>query len=389
MSATPNFRFLLAATLLLVLFAGAFEAALRWPGRPTPPPVPATIAETSPTPPAPPATRALTPPAPRSAVEADPAAWRVASHPAPQRMRHVHRYGGTIDGRPATAELQWYAPDSVWGRFYRHGREPDYELRGQRNQPDSLVLEVFPNGTSYTPQGRWRVLGRPGEPVLKAVWQQGNRRRRVVLRESYAGAVRYDVRTVEYTDGARGRLVHDFLTLPVPVVVPRRLRDRLSPGPQARLRQLTAARDSLCDAQRRLCVRLNDYGLFSYQLDYHCNPTDASNAGGVGLDSFLFDIVSGQPLTVESQLRPGYERPLRRLLTRHVEPDLVGICFSKYLLLETMPDKGLCLTWSGLEAAYEGPIKCGILSIAIPYRELRPLVRPGTPLARMLTARRI
>jgi hypothetical protein len=122
-------------------------------------------------------------------------------------------------------------------------------------------------------------------------------------------------------------------------------------------------------------------------VNHLCNPTDASVAGRVGLDGFLFDLVSGQPLTVESQLRPGYKRPLRCLLARHLPADLVDISLSKYLLLTTMPDAGMCLTWNSLEAVYEGPIKCGIVSISVPHRELRPLVRPGTLLARMLAAR--
>lgn len=95
----------------------------------------------------------------------------------------------------------------------------------------------------------------------------------------------------------------------------------------------------------------------------------------------------GQPLTVESQLRPGYERSLRPMLVCHLPAGLVDICLSKTQLLTTKPDAGMCLTWNGLEAAYEGPVKCGMVSVAVPYRELRPLVRPGTPLARMLAAR--
>ena len=75
------------------------------------------------------------------------------------------------------------------------------------------------------------------------------------------------------------------------------------------------------------------------------------------------------------------------MLVRHLPAGLVDICLSKPQLLTTKPDAGMCLTWNGLEAAYEGPAKCGMVSVAVPYRELRPLVRPGTPLARMLAAR--
>jgi hypothetical protein len=324
---------------------------------------------------------------PRVTAEAERIGWQVVRTPVQRPSLHVHRYVGTIGGRPATAELQWYSPDSVWGRFYLHQREPDYDLSGHHTPSGSLVLRVLPNSLDAALAGEWRLVGRPGGPVLNALWQQDHQRRRIVLRESYDGAVHYGVRTVLYTDGARGSLLYDFLFLPVPATVAWRLRPQLNPSPKARLEQLVAERDSLAATQVHMCVRLNDYGLFSYQRDYDCTSTEADGVCGDGLSSFLFDLVRGQPLTVESQLRPGYERSLRAMLVRHLPADLVDICLSKNLLLTTKPDAGMCLTWNGLEAAYEGPVKCGIVSITVPYRELRPLVRPGTPLARMLAAR--
>jgi hypothetical protein len=386
MSTSLNHQFLLATTALLVLFACAYEAALRWPDHPTQPPAAApTVEATAPV--ATPTRGAPTARKPHATAEAEHIGWRVVRTPVQRPSLHVHRYVGTIGGRPATAELHWYSPDSVWGRFYLHRREPDYDLSGHQTPSGSLVLSVLPNSTPSMEAGEWRLLGRPGGPVLNALWQQDHQRRRIVLRESYDGAVRYGVRTVWYTDGARGSLVYDFLFLPVPATVARRLRPQLNPSPKARLEQLVAERDSLSATQGHICVRLNDYGLFSYQRDYDCTSTEADAVCGDGLSSFLFDLVRGQPITVESQLRPGYEKSLRPLLARHLSDELVDICFSKALLLKIRPDAGLCLTWNGLEAAYEGPVKCGIMSIAVPYRELRPLVRPGTPLARMLAAR--
>ncbi len=386
MSTSSNRRFLLATTVWLVLFACAYQAALRWLGHPAQPPAAAPTVETTP----PVATSTKVTPAarkPRATAESERIGWQVRT-PVQRPSLHVHRYVGTIDGRPATAELQWYSPDSVWGRFYLHRREPDYDLSGHQTPSGSLVLNVLPNSLDAGLAGEWQLLSRPGGAVLNALWQQDHQRRRVVLRESYDGAVRYGIRTVLYTDGAHGSLLYDFLFLPFPAMVARRLRPQLNPSPKARLEQLAAERDSLAATQAHVCVRLNDYGLFSYQRNYDCTSTDADAVCGDGLSSFLFDLVRGQPLTVESQLRPGYERSLRPMLVRHLlSSGLVDICLSKYQLLTTRPDAGMCLTWNGLEAAYEGPVKCGIISIAVPYRELRPLVRPGTPLARMLTAR--
>lgn len=201
---------------------------------------------------------------PCATVEAEHIGWRVVRTPVPRPSLHVHRYVGTIGGRPATAELQWHSPDSVWGRFHLHRREPHYDLSGHQTPSGSLVLSVLPDSLDAALAGEWWLVGRPGGPVLNALWQQDYQRRRIVLRERYDGAVYYGVHTVWYTDGARGSLLYDFLFLPVPATVARRLRPQLNPSPKARLEQLVAERDSLSATQGHVCVRLNDYGLFSY-----------------------------------------------------------------------------------------------------------------------------
>ena len=52
----------------------------------------------------------------------------------------------------------------------------------------------------------------------------------------------------------------------------------------------------------------------------------------------------------------------------------------------TLTSEGLEATYSPL-SVYESPGGALPISVMIPNRELRPLVRPGTPLARMLAAR--
>lgn len=238
MSTSPNRRFWLTTIAWLALFTCAYEVALRWPGQPKPPASATIVGVTSPV-----ATPTRTAPAarkPRAAAEAERIGWQVVHTPVQRPSLHVHRYVGTIGGRPATAELQWYSPDSVWGRFYLHRREPDYELSGHQTPSGSLVLNVLPNSLDAGLAGEWQLLSRPGGPVLNALWQQDHQHRRIVLRESYDGAVRYGVRTVWYTDGARGSLLYDFLFLPVPATVARRLRPQLNPSPKARLEQLAA-----------------------------------------------------------------------------------------------------------------------------------------------------
>jgi hypothetical protein len=161
-------------------------------------------------------------------------------------------------------------------------------------------------------------------------------------------------------------------------------------------------------------VVLNDFGLFSYQTSYDSLPFGGRHQDDV--QSALFAVATGQPLTVTSQLRPGYERPLRRLLSKHLlhddNPQFDEVNKEhnnawRWLNKQENPSRlvplpdleeasadDLTLTAAGLEATYspfslyESP--GGMIpfcTVLIPYRELRPLVRPGTLLARMLRAR--
>jgi hypothetical protein len=324
-------------------------------------------------------------------VESAERVWRVVNSPARRRVLQVYRYVGTVDGQPATAELRWYNPDSITGSFYLYRPETAYRLEGIRQKQGPMVLTVDA-GDYAAMGGRWYLRSRPGTAVLNARWRDGHRRRTVALRESYAGAVRYGVRTVFYTGGADGSILQDFLTLPYPASVHARLRPVLNPGPRARIQFMNEAREDECDATNRLYVLLNDFGLFSYQLVFESRQTDGHGGRKDDQTSFLFDLVSGRPLTVESQLRTDYEMPLRRLLARQLPPDAKDNLCLTYIThddptLAELPDWDMQLTTTGLEATYGAAQVCGPQTLHIPYRELRPLVRPGTPLARMLAAR--
>jgi hypothetical protein len=326
---------------------------------------------------------------PADAVPVEPV-WRVVNSPVPRRMLQVHRYVGIIGGQPATAKLQWYTPDSIEGSFYLHRRGPAYRLQGFRQKTGPVVLTVDAGGDAV--DGQWYLQSRPGTAVLNAHWREGHRQHTVALHESYAGAVRYSIRTVFYDGGADGSIWQDFLTLPSPATVHRRLRPLLNLGPKARIRLMDEAREPLCNATNRLSVLLNDFGLFSYQLVFESRQTDGHGGRKDDQTSFLFDLVSSRPLTVASQLRPGYEMPLRRLLARQLPPDAKGDLCLAYIThddptLAELPDLGLQLTVTGLEATYAAAQVCGPQTLHVSYRELRPLVRPGTPLARMLAAR--
>ncbi|MFD2717331.1 hypothetical protein ACFST9_01295 [Hymenobacter monticola] len=322
--------------------------------------------------------------------------WQLVSSPVLRRVLQVHRYVGTIGGQLATAELQWHNPDSITGRFYLHRTDSEHLWEYVRKGKCPVVFD-------FAEDGQWRLSGLPGGPTLRATWHQGRRRQSVALQENYAGAVRYGIRRllrVEVADTTAGSayevkasVERDFLMLPAPASVRLPLRRLLNPGPKARLRLLHDLQEGNSVVTHRLNVRLNDFGLFSYQTCHFSR--ESGGTPSVGFESTLLDLTTGRPITVDSQLRPGYELALRQLIMQHVLHDAeFDEQERKWLTddwksthLADFPDMDLGLTATGLEAVYWQPMYPE--SVFIPYRELRPLVRPGTPLARMLSARKL
>ncbi|MBF9220798.1 hypothetical protein [Hymenobacter ruricola] len=259
--------------------------------------------------------------------------------------------------------------------------------------------------------GTWRLWQVPGL-VLRGVWlDSAGRRQSFALREDYRQGARYDIQTLTVSGREPGltcyssSLTRDYL----------HLRDTLSLGRRhlqvptlsARKRQLLAAFERNGDTSYYLSVRLNDFNLLSYQNFYELYSIGGGRHNG--FENGLLDLATGHRITLASQLQSGYEPMLRRLLTSHLrrdfgkEPAAPGQSVKSERLLDLpTPDdvsfSGLVLTGAGLEGSYLpedivsvlGPetkvysIPCPVL---IPYCELRPLVRPGTPLARMLAAR--
>ncbi|WP_460585379.1 hypothetical protein [Hymenobacter arcticus] len=344
-----------------------------------------------------------------------------------QRPEHAHRYTGTVGSQAVTVELRWQRPDSVMGGFYYHRRPNVYGLTYQKPRVKAKALALAVTGSPsnyYEPAGTWQFTSGPPGAVLAGSWvRPGQPAQAFVLHESYAGAVRYTLQNLLLTGGPpepdpiRGRVLtyeRTFLTLTQPAAVPGKLQRVLASSPAIRRRQMLAGRESDADAHVWLEVTLNDFGLFSYQISYDALPFGGQHQNDA--QSALFAVATGQPLTVASQLRPGYERPLRRLLSAHLlhddNPQFDEVnkehnnewrWRNKYenpSQLVPLPDleedsaDDLTLTAAGLEATYspfslyESP--GGMMpfyTVLIPYRELRPLVRPGTPLARMLWAR--
>jgi hypothetical protein len=395
-------RLILAAAVLLAVLALAYQVAVRQPtpvataGPPTQPAPWAAATDTA-------VARAPAPP-----PECPPQAEVVTGgSPAARRPWVVRRYVGTVGGQAATALLKWQNPDSATGRFYLHRGGPGYELSFGDAKPGLVAVYEEQGEQSELDQGTWQLTTSLASSTLAGTWRRAGRSQRLLLRESYAGALRYlfkeyfllgDLRVPENCDYVP-TTTHYLLTLPSPRAAPAVLRTRLAGSPAALRRRIRKDyNNSDGDATGSYVddVRLNDFQLFSYQTSSYVRAYGGTPDEGT--ESWLFDLRTGQELDIDSQLKPGYERALQRRLTWHFlhDPD-PGVAAARTAGLgDWTDDEGrpsallnlpnftgaLTLTGSGLEAAYSRSMQ-----VLVPYRELRPLVRSGTPLARMLRAR--
>jgi hypothetical protein len=348
----------------------------------------------------------------------------------PRLVAHVRRYVGRIGPYPATVEFTWQRPDSVTGTCQlgeRPARVLELGTDRHRSAPAGWTRLALVQFTPAPAQaaGRWQLRGWPG-PVLTGTWAAADGQRyRLQLRENYVGAMPYDIEQLVVQGGRSVALdeepldtrvpfqYQEYLCLLGPAGRHPALRRRLAPPLAVRRRQLRAAYEHE-RTYGGIEVRLNADYLLSYQATYLADPYGGRPQPGV--KSYLVDLVSGRFLTLASQLRLSYELPLRRLLTRHLlaEPlddsgelthqiaqklradsppggePLVELPLRQY---QELTDEDLLLTEQGLEASFSDVVLLGNLwsydtpTTVIPYTELRPLVRPGTPLARLLQAR--
>ena len=401
-------RTILAAAILLAALASAYLVAVRQPapaplagaGHPTPQTLiarPATLAGA--------AAATVTPPARAPEPGPCPPQRTVlsAGTAAAQRPVVVRCYVGTVGGQPATATLQWQTPDSATGTFYLHRGGPEYSLTFSR--PGLAEVDNDQGGDDGFRQGTWQLTTSVAGPLLAGTWRRAGRVQQLRLRESYAGALRYTFKERTLFDGSRvpgncdyvPAMYHLLLVLPSLWAAPPVLRPRLAGSPAA-LRRLLGQdcenHDGDATGTYSDEVRLNDFHLFSYQTSSYVRAYGGTPDAGT--ESWLVDLRTGEEVDIDSQLKPGYERSLRQRLTWHflhdpgLEADRAAgfdhwdTAEGSYTPLLSLPNdtEALTLTGAGLEAAYGQHTL-----VLVPYAELRPLVRPGTPLARMLRAR--
>jgi hypothetical protein len=428
-------RPLVAAVVLFLLLVGFFEAAIRWPVRPRA---------------APPSTeRALV--ADMGQVEQAATAVRVIpSVPTPEpapcptspirfappdtpdlQPQALRRYVGSVAGETVTLLLQ--GPTSLGhidGSFYRHRGGPQYSVSLRKGPHRVLVAATYADPTSPEPS-EWELTGWPGSH-LRGTWRDTTGHRHpVLLWENYTGGVQAEVHTLRLQGGQtyrpsyaqadcrQGSYDYEYLQFPRPQAVPRALRRAIG-SPAVIRRRMRALYDAAYHERREgTQFLLNDFFLLAYQV-WRSSTMVTDEHGDYWREFYLYDLTTGRELTLASQLCRAYQQPLNRLLQQHLlhEPqfDFINREHQHRWLWQgasgrvphlvdpltvdpphddenrssaamVLTGSGLALTLAAAELYDADVLERGEYTIEISYRELRPLVRPGTPLARMLQGR--
>ncbi|MGI4760663.1 MAG: hypothetical protein ACRYF0_08160 [Janthinobacterium lividum] len=365
-------------------------------------------------PPAPPAAPPTPVPAEAEKEPAPPAHQMLAGETA-----RYHRYVGTLGTRPVVLELFLGMDEAgesrtnqLSGSYYDARRGGRTLFSSQDFHPHRRLHLV-----TYTDESvpeHWRTQQPLGPSLTGTVAAKGHRARHFALREDYRAAVPLVIgsaqmygETEQLAQGDRGekqaftgsyrlRYVHLlgaaarrpalWRLLPSrPAQVRARLQQEFEEG--------EAASCNIDDYRFRL--DLNDYGILSYSKDISDYMVGSPHPND-RFESFSCDLRTGRRITLASLLRPGRQSALRRLALRYMDgqyrlaiqdwnnsPEAPADYLQSVNLAESFG-----LTADGLLLnANIGPHVMGSTTITSPYAALRPLLRPRTPLNRVLVAR--
>lgn len=367
-------------------------------------------------------------------------AW--AQQPATAPYLGYHRYRGTVGGEAVTVELtvkaQTEEPAGIMAkgscRFDSSATRPRELLSWRPQFPhQSLQLVEADTGRLGWRTGFWQAK-QPAGPVLAGTWTGASGRQLPFeLREDYRdkrgqlAAIPYElvrasllkvdsciVEPAEWeTRGGEPSAMFDrqFLHFLGPDTIQGSIAALQCPPLAARQQQLWQEMqeefnlDSIgryrypAPSYERPLTRERSYslevlyqgnGLLSwgeYSYFYH-----GGAHGGHSQNLFVYDLTEGAFLELTEQLRPGAEQVLCRLLTHHLRADeqAGGLSFNEDLALSNLPAAGFALVEKGLLFQYGDYEISGYVApnpVVIPYAEVVPLLRPGTPVARMLRER--
>ncbi len=326
---------------------------------------------------------------------------------APKFMGY-RRYQGTVNGQSVVVELQptWVAYPGYFtceSTFYSPASGVASALQVAYGWTTGQALE-FTTGDRQL----W-CAAQPLGPLLSGscYTRSGQLLGVFSLRESYAGAVRYEI--LEET--APGRAGTDAFGEPDTASVTLHYlhllgRDTLRPAlaqlqcprPAQRQRaqrelaaELTPTSDGFAAVyQETKWVTLNEADLLSYHVSLEESVMKKRHGEHTG-EQVLLDLRTGRELDLLAQLRPGGLKALQRLLARQALQDTTAAAhnwLNKGLMEE--PEEGFVITPAGWEAHYNTAIEdepFSAYSVAASWSELQPLLRADSPLQRLLRAR--
>jgi hypothetical protein len=360
----------------------------------------------------------LSTPAQSQAIKPKPPARSVE---AARPFGGYHRYRGTVGGRPVLLELTVDATDSYYPKrglrcqgsyFYERRAGGDLQLQAAEPYRAQQPLRL-----TEGPGGTWQAT-QPLGPVLTGTWTgPTGRRLPFALREDYQDAVRYELLAHKANGNAcpnvegdmlpaawapYAHLTQQFLHLRGADTLRPALR-RLQCPPPARRRALTRAAahhaiDDCTDTDKSIRINLNAYGLLAVEEDEYVNEYNGARPHATSR-SRLYDLRAGRWLPLEEILRPeAISLPLlEQLVGRHLLTDYATTVDAPSRQNITwqegdstrvaLPQTAPAFTSQGLWVSYSPYETNGPADVYISYTELLPLLRPGTPVVRMLRQR--
>lgn len=326
------------------------------------------------------------------------------SVPPTAAQRGYLRYRGTLEGRPVQLELNVTPTTAPYLKAVGSA-----DVDGLLRYLDSgEVIESLMQGFAASkpleieeasPESSQAILctDQPVGPLLTGTCRLDGHLVPFRVREDYSDCLRYEI--LDELTGSPDREASSVRRCYVHLLGADTLRPsrvRLQCPPPARRQQARAVLAKRLGTQEQrnqyLDLSLNQADLFAYTLEER-QEYNFSSHYGTTTHQVLYDLRTGQELRLLHQLRPGGQRRLQQLLTRQALADTVGTrrrdCWRNKDGMLPFPAVGFAVTPEGLVARYgltEADIEPHYYSQTLTWEALRPLLRPASPLHRLLKA---